>query len=221
MYYQLYTDSERRVADLVAPLDDAALQTLTPACPDWTVRDVLAHLAGAAASFGTPSFAGVGTDPWTAEHIESRRGVSVADLVAERRTCALKLQQLAPDNYRAWLPVVHDALTHEADIRGAIGAPGLPADALAAAFPLLEAVLPMRLSSLGPMSVELDGQPRTWGDGEPGLVVAAPLFEFWRGMFGRRSKRQMCSWVVAGDAEAFASTLPTFGPRTTDLLEPA
>ncbi|HST50199.1 maleylpyruvate isomerase family mycothiol-dependent enzyme [Jatrophihabitans sp.] len=219
MYYQLYVDSARRVADLVAPLDDATLQTLTPACPDWTVHDVLAHLAGAASSFGTPDFAGVGTDPWTAGHVGSRRDTPVADLLAERQACLPKLEKVPLDNLRAWLPIVHDALTHEADIRGAIGAPGLPADALAAAFPLLEAVLPRRLSSLGPMSVELDGQPRTWGDGTPELTVKTSMFDFWRGAFGRRSPGQMRSWVVAGDAEAFARTLPNFGPRATDLVE--
>jgi uncharacterized protein (TIGR03083 family) len=221
MYYQLYVDSARRVADLVTPLDDAALQTPVPACPDWTVRDVLAHLAGSAASFGTPSFAGVGTDPWTAEHVASRRDATVAQLVAERAACAPRLEQIAPDNYRAWLPVVHDALTHEADIRGAIGAPGLPADALAAAFPLLEKVLPTRLRQLGTMTLELDGQPRTLGEGTPVLVVRTSLFDFWRGAYGRRSDRQMRSWVVAGDDAGFAQTLPLFGPRTTDLVEPA
>jgi uncharacterized protein (TIGR03083 family) len=220
MYYQLYVDSERRIEDLVTPLDPGSLDKHTPACPDWSVRDVLAHLAGAAASFGTPSFAGVGTDAWAGEHVESRRDASAADLVAERWSYTPKLEQVAPDD-RVWLPVVHDALTHEADIRSAIGAPGLPADALAAAFPLIEAVLPMKFSRLGTTTLELDGQPRTFGDGEPALVVQAPLFEFWRGAFGRRSDRQMRSWVLAGDAAAFARTLPTFGPRTTDLLEPA
>ena len=220
MYYQLYVDSARRVAELVMPLDDATVNTVTPACPAWSVRDVLAHLAGAAASFGTPTFAGMGTDPWTAEHVESRRNASVADLVAERSSHAAKLEQVAPDD-RVWLPVVHDALTHEADIRAAIGAPGLPADALAAAFPLMEAVLPMRLDKLGPTTLELDGQPRTFGDGQPVLVVRTSLFEFWRGAFGRRSDAQMRSWVVAGDAATFAHTLPVFGPRATDLLEPA
>ncbi|HEV2886398.1 MAG TPA: maleylpyruvate isomerase family mycothiol-dependent enzyme, partial [Jatrophihabitans sp.] len=188
MYYQLYVDSERRIEDLVTPLDDATLDKLTPACPDWSVRDVLAHLAGAATSFGTESFARVGTDPWTAEHVESRRNRSAADLVAERWAQTPKLEQVAPDD-RVWLPVVHDALSHEADIRGAIGAPGLPADALAAAFPLLEAVLPMKLGQFGTTTLELDGQPRTFGEGEPALVVRAPLFEFWRGTFGRRSER--------------------------------
>ncbi len=220
MYLQLYVESARRVQDLVTPLDSAALDMLTPACPDWSIHDVLAHLAGAATSFGTDSFAGVGTDPWTAEHVESRRDATVAELLAERWACIPKLEHVPADS-GVWMPVVHDALTHEADIRSAIGAPALPSDALAAAFPLMEAVLPMKLGQLGTITLELDGQPRTFGDGEPALVVQAPLFEFWRGAFGRRSDRQMRSWVIAGDAAAFAKALPVFGPRSTDLLEPA
>lgn len=220
MYSQLYVDSVRRVQELVTPLDSAALNALTPACPAWSVRDVLAHLAGSASSFGTDSFAGIGTEDWTAEHVESRRDVPVAELLAERWACIPKLEQV-PSGSRVWLPVVHDALTHEADIRSAIGAPGLPADALAAAFPLLDATLQKRLGRLGAITLELDGRPRTLGDGEPALVVQAPLFEFWRGAFGRRSDRQMRSWVRTGDAAAFAQALPAFGPRTTDLLEAA
>lgn len=219
MYYQLYVESQRRVQELVTPLDSAALDKLTPACPDWSVRDVLAHLAGAAASFGTDSFSGVGTDPWTAEHVESRRDAPVADLLAERWACTPKLENV-PADHRVWLPVVHDALNHEADIRGAIGAPGLPADALASAFGLVEAVLPMKFAELGATTVELDGQPRSFGEGEPALVVRTSMFDFWRGAFGRRSEHQMRSWVVAGDAEAFARTLPVFRARETDLLEP-
>ena len=126
-----------------------------------------------------------------------------------------------PVEDRVWLPVIHDALSHEADIRSAIGAPGLPADALAAAFPLIEAVLPMRLGRLGAVTLELDGQPRSFGEGEPALTVRAPLFEFWRGAFGRRSDRQMRSWVVDGDAAAFAGALPVFTPRSDDLIEAA
>ncbi|MEO7262705.1 MAG: maleylpyruvate isomerase family mycothiol-dependent enzyme [Jatrophihabitantaceae bacterium] len=220
MYYQLYVESARRVQDLVTPLDPPALDVLTPACPAWSVRDVLAHLAGAATSFGTDSFTGVGTDPWTAEHVHSRRDASVADLLAERAACFPKLEQV-PADHPVWLPVVHDALSHEVDIRSAIGAPGLPADALAAAFPLMEAVLPRKFATLGTTTLELDGQPRTFGEGPPALVVQAPLFEFWRGAFGRRSDRQMRSWVVSGDAAAFAQHLPVFRARATDLLEPA
>ena len=220
MYYQLYVESERRVAELVAPLDDATLDTRTPACPEWTVRDMLAHLAGGAASFGTPSYVGLGTDPWAAEHVESRRGAALGDLLAERRVCTPKLEQMPEEDWR-WLQVLHDALSHETDIRNTIGAPGLPMDALVGAMPLLEAVTPLKLGGLGTISLELNGRQRTVGDGEPVLAVRTSLFEFWRGVFGRRSDRQMRSWVVFGDAAAFARALPAFGPRLTDLVEAA
>jgi len=220
MYYQLYLESQRRVEELVSPLDAKALDVLTPACPAWTVRDVLAHLAGAAASVGAGSSAAVGSDAWTAEHVESRRGVPVADLLAERRACSPRLQELPPD-HRGWLPAVHDALSHEADIRGALGAPGLPADALAAAFPMLEPALRSKFRPLGATVLELNGQPRAYGDGAPALVARAPLFEFWRGVFGRRSDRQLRGWVLVGDAEAFAHAVPVFPARDTDLVEAA
>ncbi|MEO6701572.1 MAG: maleylpyruvate isomerase family mycothiol-dependent enzyme, partial [Jatrophihabitantaceae bacterium] len=180
MYYQQYLDSARRVRELVVPLDDEVLDRLTPACPDWSVRDIVAHLSGAAASFGTESFAGVGTDPWTRDHVESRRGLALLEVLAEREECAPRLLSLPADS-PGWLPVVHDALTHEADIRGAIGAPQLPADVLAAAFGLIERTLPRQLSRLGNVEIVVDGQPMQLGDGAPELVVDTRMFEFWRG----------------------------------------
>jgi uncharacterized protein (TIGR03083 family) len=182
------------------------------------VRDIVAHLSGAAASFGTESFAGVGTDPWTAEHVDSRRGVPLSDVLAERREQAPKLLNLPVDS-PGWLPVVHDALTHEADIRGAIGAPQLPADILGAAFPLIAQTLPRQLGRLGSVEVVVDGQPLQLGDGEPELIVDTKMFELWRGWFGRRSPAQLRSWVRTGDADAFANALPVFRARDTDLIE--
>ncbi len=218
MSYQQYLDSMDRLQALVEPLEPAALDAITPACPQWSVHDVLAHLAGAAESFGTETFAGVGTDPWTAEHVATRRDVPVAELLAERRRHSHKLTQL-PEGHGAWLPVVHDALNHEADIRAAIGAPPLPGDALATAFPLLEQVLPHQLAKLGTVELIVDGRSRLAGDGEPDLIADMPMFEFWRAWFGRRSKNQIRSWVRTGDADAFAEVLPMFPARDTDLIE--
>ncbi len=53
------------------------------------------------------------------------------------------------------------------------------------------------------------------------VPLAELLGEFWRGCFGRRSENQLRGWVRAGDADAFAKTLPVFPARSTDLLESA
>ncbi|MFC6343765.1 maleylpyruvate isomerase N-terminal domain-containing protein [Nocardioides hankookensis] len=42
----LYRANVDAVSHLVGDLDDAALATTVPASPDWTVHDVIAHLAG-------------------------------------------------------------------------------------------------------------------------------------------------------------------------------
>ena len=45
---RLYRDTRERVAGLLAGLDETALAANVPACPRWSVRDVLAHLAAIA-----------------------------------------------------------------------------------------------------------------------------------------------------------------------------
>jgi len=219
MYNQLYLDSQRRVIDLVSPLSAAELERRTPACPLWSVHDVLAHLAGCSASFaGVPSDGEPGSPAWTQAQVERRRGRTVAELAAEWQQHLPAIGQL-PLSSRSWLPILHDALSHEADIRGAIGAPMLPADALAAAWPLLTKPIQGRLAPLGTVLLELDEQLIPIGDGSPGLEVAATQFDFWRAWFGRRSRAQMRGWVRAGDPDRFAELLPVFPARDTDLIE--
>jgi uncharacterized protein (TIGR03083 family) len=219
MYNQLYLDSHRRVIDLVGRLSAAELGRRTPACPLWSVQDVLAHLAGNSAALLDGPGAGTKASPeWTQAQVEARHGRSVAELVAEWQHHAPEVAGI-PLSSRSWLPILHDALSHEADIRGAIGAPLLPADALAAAWPLLTVPIERRLAPLGTVLLQLDEQPVRLGEGSPDVAVEATLFDFWRAWFGRRSRAQIRGWVRLGDPERFAEQLPVFPARDTDLIE--
>lgn len=224
MYNQLYLDSQRRVADLVVPLSADELGRPTPACPSWSVRDVLAHLAGEATFFTGQSddpaenAAEPGSAEWTGAQVLARRERSVAELLAEWELRAPVVAEI-PLTSGSWFPILHDALSHEADIRGAIGAPRVSPDVLAAAWPLLAAAVTRRLGPLGTVHLDLDEQPIRIGDGKPDLVVETSQYDFWRGYFGRRSRRQLASWVRVGDAEEFARRLPVFTPREDDMVE--
>ena len=219
MYDQLYLDSQRRVIDLISPLSADDLDRRTPACPRWSVRDVLAHLADGEVSFvdggvtvpdGNPCFVG--------DEVGVAAGRSLAELVSRWQRHAPELTQI-PLASQSWRVILHETLTHEADIRGAIGAPRLPADALAAAWPLLTEVIRHQLAPLGTVLLKLDEQPLMVGDGLPDVAVEATLFDFWRAWFGRRSPAQIRGWVRAGDADRFARTLPLFPARQADLVE--
>ncbi len=224
MYNQLYVDSQRRIADLVGPLSPDELTRLTPACPAWTVHDVLAHLAGEASFFTGESddpaecAAEPGSEPWTSAQVAARRDRPASALIAEWESRLPALVEI-PLTSGSWFPMLHDALSHEADIRGAIGAPRIAPDVLAAAWPLLARAVERRLSPLGTVQLALDEQPMLIGSGDPDLVVEAGQYDFWRAFFGRRSVSQMRGWVRQGDAEAFAARLPVFTPRADDMVE--
>lgn len=49
---RIYQDTRERITSLLSDLDDAALNTAITACPGWSVRDVVAHLAAVADDFG-------------------------------------------------------------------------------------------------------------------------------------------------------------------------
>lgn len=220
MYDQLYRESRRRVRELISPLTSDELTVTVPACPRWSIADLLAHLAGASACHVEGSTVGrPGSEEWTGAQVEARRGRSKEQLLTEWERYAPLVEQL-PVSSDSWWPILHDMLSHEADLRGAIGAPQLPGDALTAPFAKLLPILHAELAPLGTVLLDLDEQRIEIGTGKPDLVVTASRFEFWRGYFGRRSPAQLAGWVRLGDGAAFAAALPVFPARDTDLTEP-
>ena len=109
--------AQQRVIDLVRDLPPERAATTVPACPDWTVRDLLAHMVG----LGVDVVAGDEPDDhnstWTGKHVTERQDRDVAALVAEWEAVAEPL--------RAWMRShnvrpLGDVIIHEQDLRGAL-----------------------------------------------------------------------------------------------------
>ena len=66
---RVYQDSRERLSELVAGLDAEAVSTAVAACPGWSVRDVVAHLAAVAEDWGRGRLAGPPTHEQTAAQI--------------------------------------------------------------------------------------------------------------------------------------------------------
>ena len=116
---RLYHDVRERLIALVGTLDDAQLGAPVPACPQWHVRDVIAHLAGVCDDALTGHMEGAPGEAWTARQVEARRDASVADLLAAWARDAAPFERL-PLPFQA----VADVASHEQDIRGAVDRPG-------------------------------------------------------------------------------------------------
>src|SRR5207245_258980 len=100
---------------------------VVPACPEWTVHDVIAHLAGVCADIINGNLAGVATESWTAAQVDARRAHTVEQIIAEWSEVAPQVEAMA-DHFpgRAGPQLVFDLTTHEHDLRGALGRPDAP-----------------------------------------------------------------------------------------------
>ncbi|MGH3787903.1 MAG: hypothetical protein ACRDRG_15430 [Pseudonocardiaceae bacterium] len=181
------------------------------------ISDTVAHLAANADDEVAGALAAVPDEEQTAAQVERRRGRSLEEILAEWEGAAKQIEPAIAAHPLEW---VNDVLTHEADIRGAVGAGRPPEPAWTAAWELLRPLLLEKLGPLGGLTI-LDGEHRiTLCSGDPATTVEADIYEFWRSLLGRRSRAQMASWKWSGDPEPYLQAIPIFGPTEVDLAEP-
>lgn len=216
-YAPAYRELRGRVIDLVRDLDDAQVNAVAPATPEWRIRDIVAHLTGVCADVLAGNLGGVATDDWTGKQVADRRDVPFDELLKEWEEKGAAIDAALPD----FPPIaagqmVADSVTHEQDIRGALDTPGgRDSDALDSAFRwgalVLDGSEPMRLESeAGAVAV---------GDGEPVAVVRTTRFELVRSYTGRRSLDQMRAYDWEGEPRPERLVLAIFSPRETPLAE--
>ncbi len=216
----LYRDTRERLTDLVAGLDAAALGARVPACPGWTVRDVVAHLTAITEDSLAGRLTGLPTDEITAAQVERLADVPVPGLLERWSACGPPFEQ-AIAAFRVW-PAVIDAATHEQDIRGAVGQPGARESAVIrqCADSLLS-----RLRLPVPTLIRTeDGEYLAGpdGDADPGtaqLRLSTTRFEAFRWRMGRRSRAQLAALNWSGDPSAVLDSLAIFGPAPADIVE--
>lgn len=120
-----YASCRGRIGELVrAAGDGKAKASVVPACPEWSVHDVVAHVAGVVADALAGRLDGVATDPWTAAQVDARRDRSVDEVLEEWETGAPTFEGLLDAIGDPGRQAVLDVVTHEHDIRGALGAAG-------------------------------------------------------------------------------------------------
>jgi uncharacterized protein (TIGR03083 family) len=195
---------------LLGGLDDDVVRLNVPACPAWTVGDLLAHLvgvaedtvrgdyfAGAMSAWRDPTEAAE-RDAWTDGHLHrfADRGRE-ALLRALRRHGRQVVQALRGGeeplgSAPAWMVAAPaaDLAVHLADLREALGLPA-DVDGTVIRFGLgsYRGWLHQRLVTLGAPALRLSDGEAEWvvGNGSPVGSVTAPPYELFRTVTGRRS----------------------------------
>ena len=199
-----------------------------PACPDWTVRDVVAHLAGLCEDWVEGRLADYGSEAWTSAQIARFAGLSVPDILSRWSDAATRFAALDDDPVLGpparW--AFGDAVTHEADLRGALSAGRVPEEAVQAALKgaisrWRQVLRDARTRTLLVRAVDA----REWWLGEPAdadtVVAETTAYEVFRALAGRRSARQVREWHWSEDPSAYiAAGLPyPFQWAIADVVE--
>lgn len=220
MLRDVYRDTRGRVAELVAGLDDARLRTRVPATPEWTVRDLLAHLVGVAADTAAGRLDGAPGADWTARHVAERRNRTVADLLAEWASAGSTVEgSITDDASRPNMAL--DVVCHEADLREALTLPPPAREHWQQVLDVMVGFLGRRLKQPGTLTIGDDSGARwRFGTGEPRTSLQVDGYELLRGMFSRRSQRQIAAWRWQPAPPERVQRVGVFGPRDDDQPVP-
>lgn len=216
-----YAGVRDRVTDL-APIVEASERAIVPTCPRWTVHDVIAHLVGVVDDVTAGRLEGVATDPWTQAQVDARRSAPVTEMLAEWSELAPAFEDMLDDVGLPGRQAVLDAVTHEHDIRTALGRPGArESGAVLIGFDFVGPPFVARAESRG-MTVLVDGGgEHRHGVSDASLQLRGTPFELMRALTGRRSIRQLRALCSTGDCEPVlaAFTYGPFRPAEVDIEE--
>jgi uncharacterized protein (TIGR03083 family) len=187
----VYRANVDAVTALAEGLSVEQLARRVPATPEWTVHDVLAHMAGSPADALSGRMDGAPEPEWTARHVGERSARTTEELVAEIRGSTEGVVAELDGASRPAL--VWNAAVHHADLHEALGM-GVPPEHMWR--PVLEALSP-----------SLD---------EHGAAFArVPDYELFRAFFSRRSRAQTAAWGTGLDQDTLDG-ISIFGGRDDD-----
>jgi uncharacterized protein (TIGR03083 family) len=212
-----YNGGSTRICALVESLDAAASATAVPACPEWTVKDVVSHLTGICRDLLDGNIDGVATEPWTAVQVDARRHLPIADIVAEWQELGPQVEAMVPSFPPApAAQLVGDLITHEHDVRGALGRPGArDSDGVAIALDFIAPNFGRAAAARSLPALRLRTPTKAWvpEGAEPAATLSAESFELVRALTGRRNEAQLRSLAWDGDPVPHLPAF-TWGPFT-------
>jgi uncharacterized protein (TIGR03083 family) len=195
-----YIALRARVIDLLRSTPESSGNIVVPCTPEWTIQQLAAHLVGVPEDVLAGRMQGVASDAWTHAQVEMYGDLTLTELADLLESSAPKIDAIIHNFPQPIISqFVMDAVTHEQDMRSALGVPGgrdSKAVEVGVGFflNLIEVSDP-------PLFMELTN-------------TSASLWDVLRSLTGRRTVEQMNALGLDGEAIALhfpgsPFTLPT------------
>jgi hypothetical protein len=205
---------------LAASLSPGDLRGTVPACPLWTVFDLMAHVVSMPAAIGRGESPPGTVSDWLQGLVEARRNQSVNALTEEWLSLDGSISTIlhGPGGV-----LFGDLAVHEHDLRGAVGAADHGALEVEVMLPrtLAGFAKPLRQAGLGAIAVRHDGRMWRSHDTEPGWTLDVTPWEATRAVNSRRTADELRALPHEGDVEPYLAILDAHLPLpTAGLNEP-
>jgi len=210
-----YHATRGRIADLVT---GAGEDVVVPACPAWTVHDLIAHTSGLAEALTSGSYPGPDRQAWIDGIVADRGDVPVDELLARWDACADATSQFVDGGAGQ---LFADLVIHEHDLRGALRRPG------ARGVPEVRAVVQLQLDGLAPAIKEanlgalmIDSGPVRWTShfARGGCTLHLDPWEAMRVLASRRTAEEVLAIPANGDVEPYLKLLDEHQPLPATSL---
>ncbi|MFJ6771686.1 maleylpyruvate isomerase family mycothiol-dependent enzyme [Kitasatospora sp. NPDC091257] len=192
-----------------------------PACPGWTVLDLVGHLLEVCRTVAADAPGNL----WEVPHADS--GDGLAGLLAEWSRLDGGVERVLTESPQLrHTMLMMDAFTHEIDLRVALGEPVLPDHpSYPSSLDLVVRGFSNAVRTLGLPALRIETPGAEWraGDGEPAAVVRGHRHDLLRSLTGRRSPGQIAGldWSAAPEAWLPAFTWGPFRPPAQPVEDAA
>ena len=120
-----YIALRARVIDLLRSTPESSGNIVVPCTPAWTVRELAAHIVGVPEDVLAGRMEGVTTDAWTQAQVERFGHLTLPELADLFEASTPQIDAILHNIPQPIISqFVMDAVTHEQDMRSALGVPG-------------------------------------------------------------------------------------------------
>jgi len=210
-------------------ISKSQLETRVQSCPDWNVKDLIAHVVALCSELSTGEVPPADPQAWVNQQIISRKQSSLSDLITEWDSTCEAFASIASQSSRISAPISYDLVVHEHDLLHALAcitdARSSESVTIAMGFGALMLEADLAKYDRGAISLRAGGCEWQCGPGEVVLSLdldaeyAHPVWELLRITGSRRSHQQLITYPWQGDLDHLLPGLVHMELPVNDLIE--